>query len=147
MKWLHAEYQLNNPPRRPLWFTPAAFIGRLMMNTSDMTVQHFSLSVPTDKPLNVDLEWLTGPNEDRDMEVTITYLPKMRLFTEKTDAVDVSWLEEITLDEALVILQKELYRFKKVEYHNFTEAYFRGSSEKMPVHTIVLWGVLDDQSC
>lgn len=144
---LHAEYQLNPPSRRPLWFTPAAFIGRLVMNTTDSTVKHFSLHVPTDKPLNVDLEWLIGPDEDKDMEVTITFLPEMSLEVEDTDSGVITWLDEISQSKALDLLEKELYKYKQVDYLNFSEAYLKGSSEGKPVHTLVLWGSLADQSC
>lgn len=55
---LHAEYQLNTPPRRPLWFTPAAFMGRLVINTTDYSVQHFVMEVPTQQQLNVGKFWI-----------------------------------------------------------------------------------------
>ncbi|XP_068210281.1 selenoprotein N-like isoform X2 [Palaemon carinicauda] len=144
---LHAEYQLNPPSRRPLWFTPAAFIGRLVMNITDMTVKHFSLGVPKDKPLNVDLEWLIGSDEDKDMEVTITYLPEMSLEIENTNIDDLNWLHEIPQTKALDLLEKDMYKYKQVDYFNFSEAYLKGSNEGKPVHTLVLWGSLVDQSC
>ncbi|XP_037795308.1 selenoprotein N-like [Penaeus monodon] len=145
---LHAEYQLNTPPRRPLWFTPAAFMGRLVINMTDYSVQHFVMDVPTQQQLNVDLEWLIGPNEDEDMEVTITHLEQMRLSAEGlSDPGSLMWSQEITYEKAHNLLQKELYRYKQVEYHNFTKAFVKGSKEHRPVHTLVLWGVLEDQSC
>lgn len=145
---LHAEYQLNTPPRRPLWFTPAAFMGRLVINTTDYSVQHFVMEVPTQQQLNVDLEWLIGPNEDEDMEVTITRLEQMQLSAEGLlDPGSLVWSQEITHEKAHDLLEKELYRYKQVEYHNFTKAFVKGSEEHRPVHTLVLWGVLEDQSC
>ncbi|XP_063609932.1 selenoprotein N-like [Penaeus indicus] len=145
---LHAEYQLNTPPRRPLWFTPAAFMGRLVINVTDYSVQHFVMDVPTQQQLNVDLEWLIGPNEDEDMEVTITHLKQMQLSAEGlSDPESLVWSQEITYEKAHDLLQKEFYRYKQVEYHNFTKAFFTGIKEHRPVHTLVLWGVLEDQSC
>ncbi|XP_042877521.1 selenoprotein N-like isoform X2 [Penaeus japonicus] len=145
---LHAEYQLNTPPRRPLWFTPAAFLGRLVINMTDQTVQHFDMEVPIQQQLNLDLEWLIGPNEDEDMEVTITHLKQMRLSAEGSlDPESLAWSQEITHKQAHDLLQKELYRYKQVEYHNFTEAFIRSSRESRPIHTLLLWGVLEDQSC
>ncbi|XP_069977343.1 selenoprotein N isoform X2 [Penaeus vannamei] len=145
---LHAEYQLNTPPRRPLWFTPAAFMGRLVINMTDYSVQHFVMEVPTQQQLNVDLEWLIGPNEDEDMEVTITRLEQMQLSAEGLlDPGSLLWSQEIAHEKAHDLLEKELYRYKQVEYHNFTKAFVKGSKEHRPVHTLVLWGVLEDQSC
>ncbi|XP_045618446.1 selenoprotein N isoform X2 [Procambarus clarkii] len=145
---LHAEYQLNTPPRLPLWFTPAAFIGRLIINTTDLNVKLFSMHVPKHRPLNVDLEWLIGPREEEDMEVTITHMEEMSITSGDAVVPDsITWMQEINAQEALTMLEKELYKFMKVDYHNFTEAYVRASSESRPVHSVVLWGVLDDQSC
>ncbi|XP_042219423.1 selenoprotein N-like isoform X2 [Homarus americanus] len=144
---LHAEYQLNTPPRRPLWFTPAAFIGRVVINTTDADVKYFSMFVPTHNFLNVDLEWLTGPNEDVDMEVTITHLPQMTITTDTMNPNELNWKEQIQQDEALKLVGKTFYKYMQVEYHNFTEAYSVASSERQPIHSVVLWGVLADQSC
>ncbi|XP_071517537.1 selenoprotein N-like isoform X1 [Panulirus ornatus] len=145
---VHAEFQLNTPPRWPLWFTPAAFIGRLIINATDLDVKFFSLHVPTDKPLNVDLEWLTGPNEDEDMEVTITFIREMSAKTAgPVSSSAFTWTQQIQEEESLMLLEKELYQFMQVEYHNFTEAYRAASYQGQPVHSLVLWGVLGDQSC
>lgn len=145
---VHAEFQLNSPPRLPLWFIPAAFLGQAIINTSDMTVVHCDLHVPAARPLNLDLEWLTGPNEAEDMEVTITHLPNMRV-TSLFNSPIPGWTEEIPEEEALSLLDKTMYRFMKVQYHNFSEVFSHGSAEagKKLVHTVVLWGVLSDQSC
>ena len=61
-----------------------------------------------------DLEWLIGSNEDKDMEVTITYLPEMNLTSQVADGSEITWLQEIHETEALAHLDKELYKFKQV---------------------------------
>lgn len=145
---LHAEFQLNTSPRRPLWFTPAAFIGRLIINTTEPDVKYFSMHVPAHMSLNVDLEWLIGPNEDKDMEVNITHLEEMSIRSRgSVDPDTLTWMQQIHSHEALSLLEKELYKFMQVEYHNFTEAYVKASHEGRPVHSVILWGVLNDQSC
>ena len=50
---LHAEFQLNQEPAFPFWFTPAQFSGRLVVQREAEHVVHFELSVPIDKQLNV----------------------------------------------------------------------------------------------
>ena len=35
----------------------------------------------------------------------------------------------------------------QVPYYNLTEAFTRARAEKKLVHSILLWGALDDQSC
>ncbi len=47
------EFQLNEVPYYPFWFTPAQFAGRLITNTSSGELLHFELSLPSDKALNV----------------------------------------------------------------------------------------------
>lgn len=49
----HVEFQLNEVPYYPFWFTPAQFAGRLIINTSSGELLHFELSLPSEKPLNV----------------------------------------------------------------------------------------------
>ena len=50
---VHAEFQLNEEPNYPFWFTPSQFTGRLVIDSQWKHVHHFSLSVPTTKQLNV----------------------------------------------------------------------------------------------
>lgn len=73
---VHAEYQLNEVPYYPFWFTPAAFTGRMIVakNASEH-IAHFQLNVPTDKRLNVDMEWLNDMEKgESNMEVDIGYM-------------------------------------------------------------------------
>ena len=49
----HVEFQLNELPHYPFWFTPAQLAGRLVVNTSSSQVLHFELALPTDRQLNV----------------------------------------------------------------------------------------------
>ena len=50
---VHAEFQLNEPPFYPFWFTPAQFIGDLIIHRDEPKVLFFKMYVPTDKHLNV----------------------------------------------------------------------------------------------
>lgn len=73
---VHAEYQLNEVPYYPFWFTPAAFTGRMIVakNASEH-VAYFQLNVPTEKRLNVDMEWLNDMEKgESNMEVDIGYM-------------------------------------------------------------------------
>ena len=49
----HVEFQLNELPHYPFWFTPAQLAGRLVVNTSSSQILHFELALPTDRQLNV----------------------------------------------------------------------------------------------
>ncbi|KAL8220632.1 UNVERIFIED_CONTAM: hypothetical protein K2H54_050944 [Gekko kuhli] len=60
---------------------------------------------------------------------------------------EISWQQEITWEEAAHKLEVAMYPFKKVSYFPFTQAFERAKSESKLVHSILLWGALDDQSC
>ncbi|KAF6721832.1 Selenoprotein N [Oryzias melastigma] len=76
---IHAEFQLNDVPNFPFWFTPGQFTGNIVLSKDASHVRHFHLYVPNDRSLNVDMEWLYGASESSNMEVDIGYLPQMEL--------------------------------------------------------------------
>lgn len=49
----HAEFQLNEEPDYPFWFTPAQFAGRLIMTKNGSHIEYFQMYVPTNYSLNV----------------------------------------------------------------------------------------------
>ncbi len=56
---VHAEFQLNDEPNFPFWFTPAQFAGRLIIDRQAEHVEMFELFLPTDKQLNIGTFTLT----------------------------------------------------------------------------------------
>ena len=50
---IHAEFQLNQPPHYPFWFTPAQFTGHLTISKDGRHVHSFNMFVPNEKKLNV----------------------------------------------------------------------------------------------
>lgn len=170
---IHAEFQLNDVPDFPFWFTPGQFAGNIILSKDASHIRSFHLYVPNDKSLNVDMEWLYGASESSNMEVDIGYLPQMELraarpstpsvvYDEQGNVIDsrgeggepiqfvfeeIVWSAEISREEAARELEVTMYPFKKVPYLPFAEAFSRADAEKKLVHSILLWGALDDQSC
>lgn len=170
---IHAEFQLNEPPDFPFWFSPAQFTGYIILSKDSSHVREFKLAVPNNRSLNVDMEWLYGARESSNMEVDIGYLPQMELESlgpsipsvihdENGNVINsrdpegepiqfifetISWQQEITWEEASHKLEVAMYPFKKVSYFPFAQAFERAKSESKLVHSILLWGALDDQSC
>lgn len=170
---IHAEFQLNEPPEFPFWFSPAQFTGHIIISKDASHVREFKLFVPNNRSLNVDMEWLYGASESSNMEVDIGYLPQMELeavgpsipsviLDENGNVIDssdfsnepiqfvfeeINWKSEISFEEASRVLEVTMYPFKKVPYLPFTEAFDRATVEHKLVHSILLWGALDDQSC
>ncbi|KAK6474545.1 selenoprotein N-like [Huso huso] len=170
---IHAEFQLNDVPDFPFWFSPGQFTGNIVLSRDSSHVREFRLHVPNNRSLNVDMEWLYGASESSNMEVDIGYLPQMELeaaapsipsfihdkegnVIDSLDAngepiqfvfEEIEWLSQITREEAGRRLEVTLYPFKKVSYHPFSEAFDRAKAENKLVHSLLLWGALDDQSC
>lgn len=170
---IHAEFQLNEVPDFPFWFTPGQFTGNIILSKDASHVRHFHLYVPSDRSLNVDMEWLYGASESSNMEVDIGYLPQLELqslspstpsfiLDQDGNVIDsrgeggepiqfvfeeIHWTSEISRQEAARHLEVTFYPFKKVSYLPFSEAFERAQAEKKLVHSILLWGALDDQSC
>jgi hypothetical protein len=49
----HAEFQLNEPPYNPFWFTPGQFTGNLIISRDYNRILNFNIHVPAAKKLNV----------------------------------------------------------------------------------------------
>ncbi|KAM7403176.1 hypothetical protein PAMA_003886 [Pampus argenteus] len=137
---IHAEFQLNDVPDFPFWFTPGQIAGNIVLSKDASHVRHFHLYVPNDRSLNVDMEWLYGASESSNMEVDIGYLPQLELQSTgpSTPSVimdedgnvidsrsgtsepiqfvfeDIHWTSEISRPEAAHRLEVTLYPFKKV---------------------------------
>uniref|UniRef100_A0A665UYB6 Selenoprotein N n=1 Tax=Echeneis naucrates TaxID=173247 RepID=A0A665UYB6_ECHNA len=160
---IHAEFQLNDMPDFPFWFTPGQFTGNIILSKDASHVRHFHLYVPNDRSLNVDMEWLYGASESSNMEVDIGYLPQLELqstgpstpsiITDEEGNIidsrdksiepiqfvfeDIHWTSEISQQEATRHLEVTFYPFKKVSYLPFSEAFERAKAEKKLVHSIL----------
>eukprot|EP00117_Sycon_ciliatum_P049197 scpid65115/ scgid34918/ Selenoprotein N len=64
-----------------------------------------------------------------------------------TNPSEMKWNSKISEEEAASILEKAFFDFKKVPYVPFLDAFQYAQKESKLVHLILLWGVLDDQSC
>jgi len=172
---VHAEFQLNKPPLLPFWFTPGQFLGNIVIKKDGSHVQSFHLAVPSNRSLNVDMEWLVeiperneeepieeGSESSGNMEVDIGFLPRMELQSTMPSVVhneqqsdlkgsssrnSINWDKEISFEEANRALEAKFYSFKKVPYLTFQDAITKAKAENKLVHHILLWGALDDQSC
>uniref|UniRef100_A0A2R8MRR0 Selenoprotein N n=1 Tax=Callithrix jacchus TaxID=9483 RepID=A0A2R8MRR0_CALJA len=170
---IHAEFQLSEPPDFPFWFSPAQFTGHIILSKDATHIRDFRLFVPNHRSLNVDMEWLYGASESSNMEVDIGYIPQMELeatgpsvpsmILDEDGSVinshlpsgeplqfvfeEIKWQQELSWEEATRRLEVAMYPFKKVSYLPFTEAFDRAKAENKLVHSILLWGALDDQSC
>uniref|UniRef100_A0A4X2KGP4 EF-hand domain-containing protein n=1 Tax=Vombatus ursinus TaxID=29139 RepID=A0A4X2KGP4_VOMUR len=168
---IHAEFQLNQPLHYPFWFCPSQFTGHIILSQDSSHVQEFKLFVPNERSVNVGMQWLYGPL--RNPNVDLGYLPQMELEAsgpsvpsviqdEESNEIDsclpseeavqfemedIVWQQELRREEAAQQLERAMYAFKKVQYLPFTKAFDRARAENKLVHSVILWGALDDQSC
>ncbi len=161
---IHAEYQLNEPPLFPFWFTPGSFNGRLVIARNATNIKMFNLFVPNKNRLNVDMEWLNSDINEGNMEVDIGYIPRMEIILSEKSSVlsdgfltdfkpelvghevsieNITWTEEVSIQRGYDELEKTFYPFKKVKYHSFLEAFKEAAKASKLVHFIMLWGALD----
>lgn len=148
----HVEFQLNDAPRRPFWFSPSQFSGRIILNEDGSRVHYFNAHVPAGRHLNVDLEWLTGSQqqdgEEEEMQADICHVAEMSLdFVGGRAPSDVAWSYEMETEEARQVLDRAFFPFLNVPYHNLTTAAALAQQKQKMVHSVVLWGNMDDQSC
>lgn len=52
---MHFEFQLNEPPLFPFWFTPASMIGNIIIKKDGSEIKYFHMYLPTRKQLNIGL--------------------------------------------------------------------------------------------
>ncbi len=119
----------------------------------------------------MDMEWMTGPVENENMGVDIGHMPQMELtvlspsshiamYGENEEVLQeakppvrdlennkITWSSQISMEEAVSALELRFYPFKSVPYLPFAEAFQRAAAQEKLVHSILLWGSLDDQSC
>eukprot|EP00794_Sanderia_malayensis_P020397 gene20397-22410_t len=141
---IHAEFQINEPPNFPFWFTPAQFMARLIIDKTGEHIEDFRMSVPTDKRLNVD-----HIDDAWEMEVDIGFMREMSLQSDgptrkSTNEIpkqkEFIWTTEISESQARRLLQQKFYPFQRVLYRPFNETFDVAEKEEKLVHNILLWG-------
>ncbi|MYB00264.1 hypothetical protein F4X90_11390 [Candidatus Poribacteria bacterium] len=134
---IHAEFQLDEEARA--YFTPAQFIGRLILNRNHGTIRDFWLYLPP-RNTNVDINAFGGAD--------MVYVPRMELIGQNiNDQSDIVWETAITEAAAKSALKASFYKSAEIERHPVKEAVAKAQSENRPIHVLLTWGVFDDESC
>ncbi len=129
----HPEFQFAEGT----FFTPSQFEGRLVVDTGKREVLHFSLRVP-DRKTNVDMNTTTGAD--------IGHVPNLSLSggpgpAPKGDA-------SATLVRARRSLEIAFYgSWADLEWLPLPEAIAESRRLERPLHLVVLFGTLADESC
>jgi hypothetical protein len=128
--------------------TPAYFQGRLVINKTRGTVEHFQLALPTDKARNafltVNPSLLGNPKLGHD----IIRVERMELSGgDGRPADNLSWAESLPRDEAGRRLARVFYKFEEIDWVPADRALARAREKGRPIFAIVSWGSTEDQSC
>ncbi|HEY2250400.1 MAG TPA: hypothetical protein VGH74_05040 [Planctomycetaceae bacterium] len=157
---VHAEFDIG----LNVWYTPACFWGRMIVDKKAGTVESFRLWLPTELPLNVHLTVAgSSPRGTRQQPVVfrkiepgdvvgtkrdIVHVDQMELVSANPQlAEEVEWADSIDIDVAQRELKKCFYAFTGINWVPWQTALEAAGQQHKPILAIVLWGALDDQSC
>ncbi|MBI3865914.1 MAG: hypothetical protein HY290_28905, partial [Planctomycetia bacterium] len=158
---IHAEFDLA----LNVWYTPACFWGRMIVDKQAGTVESFRLWLPTDQPLNVHLtvagmvpqgktepEYLQELKPKRGARIAsqldIVHVDQMELVSANPKLADeLDWLDSIDMALAKHELTKAFYKFIGINWVPWETAVKVAGEQQKPILAVVLWGALDDQSC
>lgn len=134
---IHARFTLD--ASIGAYFMPAQFAGHLVMNLNSGTICQFRLSLPT-RNSNVDI----GAFRTHDL----AFVPRMELCSlSETQQKSIAWEVAITAEKARKKLKSVFYKFDEIEWTSVEDAVELAKSSNRRIHAVLLFGVLDDESC
>ncbi len=121
------------------YLRPAQFAGHLVINRKSGTIYQWTLSLPP-RNSNVDM----GAFRSFD----IGFVPCMELCSlSETQPESIAWETAITAEEVGKKFESALYKFTEIEWTPIEDAVERAKASNRPIHALLLFGVLDDESC
>lgn len=133
---IHAQFMLDASGIRLL---PSQFAGRLVLNRTEGVVVEFSLALPS-RNSNVDVNAFRAAD--------IAFIPRMELSTSSSTPVrEITWETVITEEEARKKLATAFYKFAEIEWTPIEDTVELAKETNRPIHALVLFGTLDDESC
>lgn len=147
---IHAEFDVTPEKldrRLPVavWYTPASFFGRMIVNRAKGNVVYFQLGIPAGRTLNVHLTVFVAPQGDHH---DIIRVEQMELIGgDKKLPEQIRWTEALELAQAQDRLAHQFYKFKEINWVPLEQALAIARDRKKPILAVVTWGALDDQSC
>ena len=121
------------------YFRPAQFAGRMIIDLNNGTICQWTLSLPR-RNSNVDI----GAFRTHDLG----FVPRMELCSlSETQPKSMTWEAAITAEEVEKKFQDALYKFFEIEWTPVENAVELAKASNRPIHAVLLFGVLDDESC
>ena len=133
---IHAQFVLDASGIRLL---PSQLAGRLVLNRTEGIVVEFSLALPS-RNSNVDVNAFRAAD--------MAFIPRMELSTSSSTPVrEITWETVITEEEARKKLATAFYKFAEIEWTPIEDTVELAKETNRPIHALVLFGTLDDESC
>lgn len=141
---VHAEFVLegDGTPGETSWLTPAQFEGRMVIDRRRGTVTAFRLALP-DQSANVDLNVAAYGGTSAD----IGRIPRMELVGGGALPDTTAGADEISLDDTRRRLARKFYRFADIDWLTLEEGLAQSKATGRPLHVLLLFGSLTDESC
>ena len=134
---IHARFTLD--ASIGAYFMPAQFTGPLVINLNNGTICQWTLSLPP-RNSNVDI----GAFRTNDLG----FVPRMELYSlSEAQPKSIAWEAAITVEEADKKFQNAFYTFAEIEWTPIEDAVELAKASNRPIHAVLLFGVLDDESC
>jgi hypothetical protein len=144
---LHAEFVLIPS----VVYTPACFLGRMLINRKAGTVDYFQMAVPHDRAFNLTLTVsVTDPRDFSSLLTSLNFehVEQMELQGgDNDDLAQVDWEGEIDLENAHRKLKSIFFNFYDINWVSFDDVLEIAKEENKPIFAVVVTSALDDQSC
>jgi hypothetical protein len=128
------------------WFSPAYFLGRLVIDRQAGSVEYFRLGVPTDSEYNAHVTFATGhPGQEVHGWMR---LKCMELVGGNPRCIEgASWTDQIEPADALGRLAKVFYTFKQIDWVAFDKVQDIARAQQKPILVMSALGAMDEQTC
>lgn len=123
-----------------IFYTPAQFMGHLLIHRHNQHPVSMRLYVPTTRRLNVDL------NADRAIDAA--FVPRMELVGGNTQLRrGLRWSHRIPRKTVDLRLSQQFYAFMQIQWHDVASGLRTAGQQNKPIHLFAVFGSLDDESC
>ena len=134
---IHARFTLD--ATIGAYLRPAQLAGHLLINRKSGTICQWTLSLPP-RNSNVDI----GAFRTHD----IGFVPRLELCSlSETQPKSIDWETAITAEEVGQKFESSLYKFTEIAWTPIEDAVELAKASNRPIHAVLLFGVLDDESC
>ena len=134
-----SERRKDEDPVERSRFIPSQYTGELRINLKTGVVCDFSLALPP-RNSNVDINDFGYAD--------MVFVPRMALLTTpRKTSDDINWEDAITSEEARRSLELKFYKFAEIDWLTLEDAVEKAAATHRPIHAVISWGPLEDESC